>query len=342
MNVRQIRDGFLDFGEVIYVVDSDYRTVAQGWSRADRTGPLDLIADRPHSAEAYVFRTNDFNRSDAQTIQAAVDAAVDFRGDAILLTPGDYSANAVVNANVADLRFLGPRLNYPTGARTTWTAAVAAMLAINADRVEIGNLRLVPVTESHFVAVATGADRFYMHDFFYDSTGVTANAGTQMVLFAGTSLHCAFKNFVAFTDGAQGPLIETDGTITGLHIDGFRLVHAGDATLSIALLDIDGAASYGILVENGVGITSVVNAAVTNLITIADQTENTSPAGLVRNFWGTIGFCASNALVNQAGASAEFDIVNCGLALAGNASNPVLNADNGAACTWTQCTPYSS
>ena len=43
-----------DLGQVHYMVDGNYRTLAEGWSRADGTGPLDLWAARN---PGYVFYT---------------------------------------------------------------------------------------------------------------------------------------------------------------------------------------------------------------------------------------------------------------------------------------------
>ena len=60
------RPSDLDYGQVFYAVDSDYRTAAQGWSRPDRTGPLDLYEVRKagRGGVQYVRRTGD-STSDA-------------------------------------------------------------------------------------------------------------------------------------------------------------------------------------------------------------------------------------------------------------------------------------
>src|SRR3970282_1889444 len=99
-----------DIGQYFYMVDSDYRTAAQGWSRADRTGPLDLWSQR---SPGYTFRKADYS-SDKGAMQAAVDALIDFRGDALYLTPSAISLGAVVTLDVADMRLLGS----PVGAGT--------------------------------------------------------------------------------------------------------------------------------------------------------------------------------------------------------------------------------
>src|SRR3970282_254331 len=133
--VGLIRPAYPDFGQVYYMVDSDYRTAAQGWSKADRTGPLDLYEARKSSAGSgqYVSRTADYT-SDAVAIQAAIDAQVDYRGDALLFTSGNYSVATALALNVPDSRWLGRQNRYPTTASATITAAVAAALAIDADR----------------------------------------------------------------------------------------------------------------------------------------------------------------------------------------------------------------
>jgi len=103
--LSRTKDQFLDFGEVHYMVDSDYRTQAQGWSRADRTGPLDLYLARANAQFQYVFRTADYS-SDAVAIQAANDALIDFRGDVLLFTPGAYSVATALTIDVRDLHQL--------------------------------------------------------------------------------------------------------------------------------------------------------------------------------------------------------------------------------------------
>ena len=110
MNLKRLVVGDVpDFGETFYVVDDNFRTLAQGWSRPDRTGPLDLYAERNPNYVYYCGGTvSGSYATDAAGIQAAIDAAVDYRGDKILLTPGSYSIATALALNVPGMRLLGP------------------------------------------------------------------------------------------------------------------------------------------------------------------------------------------------------------------------------------------
>lgn len=317
-----IRPAYPDFGQVFYMVDSDYRTAAQGWSRPDRTGPLDLYEARKSSAGSgqYVFRTGDYS-SDAVAIQAAVDAQVDYRGDALFFTPGAYSVATVLDLDVPDSRWLGRQNRYPTQASATITAAVAAALAVAADRMEFGFLRLVPLTASHIMAVADGSDNLHMHNFFYDSTGIAADTATQLILAAGTMDNSCLEDFVFYTDAAAGPLVELDGTVQALLIR--RFVHFHQAgTLACSLLDVDGAGTTGVRIHDGQGQIGG-GGAVTSLFEHADMTSNATNISVSR-FYGSVGYAAAATLTPAASAAAEADYADSWLATIGGGAGGAL------------------
>ena len=310
-----------DIGQTHYMVDSDYRTAAQGWSRADRTGPLDLYEARKVGAGGtdIVFRTSDYS-SDAVAIQAANDAMIDFRGDVLVFTPGNYAPATAITIDVPDARWLGRPVARATQASATLTAGVAAAFAVGAaaDRFEVGYLRLVPLTASHMFGIASGANNQYFHNFFYDANGIAANAGTQLVLAAGSMDDSAFTDFVFHTDAAQGPLIELDGTVLGLAIQNFLHFHMA-GTLVCSLLDVDGVGSTGMVVGPGHGQIGG-GGLVTNLIQCVDMTDAATNGTLV-NFTGSVGYSTAAVVVEAAtGVAAEFDICNSWIAtIAGGA-----------------------
>lgn len=349
MNLKNLTDINVlppEVGLIHWVVDADYRTPAQGWSKGDRTGPLDLYAERNENQVFYTsggpFAGANVGSSDSAAIQLAIDAAVDFRGDTILLTPGSYSIATALSVDCPDLRILGPYASSPERARTTVTAAVAAAIGLTAaaDRVEIGWLRLVPFTASHMIAVADGANFQHWHDFYYDSDGITANAATQLCLIDGAMNSSVIERFVMHTDGAQGPLVETDGVIENLTIQNFRHYHNA-GTLAISVLDVDGDGAGGFYIGHGRGIVTG-GGAVTAMVTLADQTANTV-CGMVEDFIGAVGYCASNALVTVAGTAAEFNIVTSGLALADASAAAAIDFTSSAnVAPFLRITPYSS
>jgi hypothetical protein len=301
--------GYPDVGQVHYLVDSNYRTAAQGWTKADGTGPLDIWAARN---PGYVFRTGDY-ATDAAAMQAANDALVDFRGDTLYFTPGTYLPLAAVAVDVPDARWCGSPVANPVAARATIQDGVGACLALTtaADRMEFGFLRFVPITASHLLAIATGADNLYFHDFMYDSRGVAANVATQLILAAGTMNNSVFERFYFCTDAAQGPLVELDGTAVGVVFKDFIHLHSA-GTIANALLAIDGAGSTCIQVGPGhgqIGGDGVVQALVTQ--------ANLTAAGVsctIKNFTGSVGYATNATLHAASGEAAEADIVDSWLA----------------------------
>ena len=348
--LSRTKDRFLDFGEVHYVVDSDYRTAAQGWSRADRTGPLDLYLERANAQFQYVFRTADYTAPvDRNCIQAAIDAAIDFRQDAVFFTPGNYSlATTALSVDAADLRLLGPRCSHPCRASVTLTDALGTHdITGAADRIEVGYLRFVPLTAQAFWQLATGADQHHWHDFFYDTTGVTASTATQMFLVDGTWNNTVVEDFLIHNDGASGPFCELDGLVSNLIIRNFHIFSRA-GTLSVALLDIDGgstsavATGYGgIYVGHGRGTLGPSAVLVSHLIDVTSQLSSVSPIGFVEDFIGQSGFCATGTMVTAVGN--EFGIINCGLAPTDGTASPTINTSTDTlTVSWARMYPYSS
>lgn len=210
-----------DFGETFYGVDANFRTIAQGWSKADGTGPLDLWAERN---PGYVFGSGGTGglgyATDAAALQAAIDAMVDFRGDKLLLTPGSYSIGTALTLNVPGMRLLGPPVRHAKRALVTVTATVASAytVAAAADDIEIAFHTLVPLTAAKLIDVASGAHRGYLHHLFYDATGVAASTATEFVNAAAANdwlvEWCSF-----YVDAAQGDAFTLDSPLRWLWQD---------------------------------------------------------------------------------------------------------------------------
>mgnify|MGYP001609971925 CR=1 FL=1 len=216
-----VRPPVPDFGQVHYMVDSDYRTAAQGWSRSDRTGPLDLYEARkagPGGAQ-YVFRTGDYT-SDSVALQAANDGLIDFRGDALIFTPGAYSLATAITVDVPDARWLGPPVSHPSVARASITAAVANALAIGAaaDRMEFGYLEFIPLTAATMFDLAA-VDKLHVHDCFHNADGIGASTGTIFWAPATSAQHLFFNRSYVWVDAAQGPWINCEGIAKGVIVD---------------------------------------------------------------------------------------------------------------------------
>lgn len=196
-----------DIGKTLYVVDTDYRTSAQGWWRSDGTGPMNLFDQRNPDT---VFFTpggtvTASGGTDAAAIQAAINAAVDFRGDKLLYTPGSYSVGTALSIDVPGLRILGPKRGHIKHSMVTVTATVASAYSLTAaaDDVEIGYHRIVPLTAAKFMDVTAAADRGYLHDLWYDATGVAASTSTEFCN-AGACNDWLVERCSFYVDAAQG------------------------------------------------------------------------------------------------------------------------------------------
>lgn len=208
----KLNRGYPDIGQIYYMIDSDFRTGAQGWSKADRTGPLDLWAGQNNQGTEYVYRTGDYT-DDSTALQAAMDAAVDFRGDIIHFTPGAYSLGTVITVDCPNIRLLGPPVANPKGSRATLTGTVADALTVSVDDVELGFLRFVPLTAAAILSITTGADYGFAHNYHYDSRGVAANTGTEFVDADDTTTGWLFERGFMIVDAQQGDFFTLDGAI---------------------------------------------------------------------------------------------------------------------------------
>lgn len=309
--IRGLLDGaYPTFGQTHFIVDSDFRTAAQGWSRADRTGPLDLAEARRGSPGGvqYVFRTGDY-ATDAACLQAAHDAAIAFRGDTLFFTPGSLSIGTIVNVTTETLRLLGPAVNYPLQARATLTATVdsALSLAATADDMELAFLKLIPLTNAVIADVTGAANRGYWHHFTYDADGVAGSTSTSLIDFGGAALDWRFDSFYILTDAAQAAPIVTTGDPIRMAINNFTHYHAG-GTMAIGLLEVNGTASFGFDIGPGLGLVAGVTAAVTTLVDVADQATAISH-GLTHDFRGQ-GYATATTLITLAGTTAEWTIAS--------------------------------
>ena len=206
-NVMQLRGDIGEVGETFWLVDSNYRTQAQGWFRSDRTGPGDLYVER-HRQNAggatyqYVFNTTEY-ASDAAAAQALIDAMVDYRGDKALLTPGAYSIGTALTMNVPNMRWMGPRRTHPKAGVVTVTATVDAAYTISEDDIEVAHHTLVPLTATNTLDLSSGADRSHLHHLYWNAAGVTGSTSTEFCN-GTTNVDWLVEDCVFYADAAQG------------------------------------------------------------------------------------------------------------------------------------------
>lgn len=310
--------GHPDVGQVHYLVDSNYRTAAQGWYRADHTGPGDLWSERER---AYVFRTGDF-AADSACVQAANDFLIDYRGDTLFWTPGAYSLATAIAVDVPAARWMGtayksPRYGCSPAVRnTTITATVADVFNDGAttsmDNMEVCYLTFVPLTAANIWNLGVVQNALYFHDFVWDNAGVATSAATQFMLSAGIQSKHVYDNFTWYTDAPQGPMFEM-GPSEAITFSNFYHTHySTGGTYAVSLLDATGVTHDSISISGGRGQVSVGTGAgaVTALVTLAAQTAATTVLS-VYDFRGSIGYATATTLVTAAGDAAEVDLSDC-------------------------------
>lgn len=225
-NVKAALAGaYPDVGVVHYVVDSDFRTQVQGWTRPDWTGPLDLYIQRAQdTTEQYVHYApgtgqpaGTVHANDGAAIQAAIDATIAFRGDTVCLTPGSYTiATTALALNKANMRLLGVRARNPRAAQVTLTDAIGTNV-ISASDIEIGFMRQIPLTATSLWSVSNGANRGYVHNVMYDAQGVAASTSTEWFNASATASDWDIDNCYGIVDALQGDFF-TWATATRWHV----------------------------------------------------------------------------------------------------------------------------
>ena len=305
---RYIRDkgfyGYPNFGEIHWVVKSDERTQAQGWTRSDGTGPLDLYSKL---LPGFCYRTGDYS-SQSVAIQAAIDAAVDYRGDVVMFTPGSYTIATALAVNCADLRFLGPETK-GSRPRVNITNSVASAFGITAGgiRSEFAHIRFIPLTAQPTFNVTGLAHGLYFHDFSWDTRGIATSTSTKFLTSDQALQDFRADEFKWWTDAAQGPVFTFSGATKDTELMNFKhFVEAGTDAVSLAAFS--NVVHTCVLIKNGRGVIGGGGAA-SALASLADQTANTCTL-TVDNFRGMIGYCAASGLVSKAGTAAEVNIVN--------------------------------
>lgn len=303
--LRASVEGALDISQLYWLVDSDYRTAAQGWSKSDGTGPLDLLYSGRADA-GHLFRTGDYS-SDYLAFKAAMDEMVDYRGDTLVITPGNVNISTAVSWNVPYGRIMGRVTGSPdkgcspTVRNCTITLGVASALTLpsTADGLEIGYLRFIPLTAASGITVNGGPDYVYAHDFLWDTIGITANAATILFdVLTSVTTGWLVDQFTWISDAPQGPLMQQAIGSNYFQLSNFVHMHGdtgGDYVTSLLEIATGGAAADSILVGPGRGVVGVVGAGtVTSLVDSVALTGTGS--NLITGFMGGLNYCTASTL----------------------------------------------
>ncbi len=314
-----------DFGETFYMVDSDFRTGAQGWTQSDGTGPLDLFGARNKNRVFFTpgGTTTPSGSTDAAAMQYAIDQMVDFRGDTLFFTPGTYTPAAALSIDVASARWTAQQRSRAHTASLVAGVDAAFTCTAAADSMDVSYLRMVPLTAGIMWSLPAGVDNFDVHDFTYDARGITTSTSTIFLKHTGACLCTSVRNFIGRTNTALGPLVQTAGASLQGEINGFAWFHTANTMVTLLYETISGAAgASGWMVGNGhvqIGAGGVV----TNLGAQIDMTAAGTNATLVNITTSVAGATAALGWEAATGVAGEGDIVRCTVALIAGGSATV-------------------
>ena len=310
-----------EIGQYYYWVDSNFRTAAQGWTRADGTGPLDLWAARN---PGHVFFTPETGNpsttysSQSTSFTAAMDEMINFRGDTLFVTPGAYTLGTVLTWDVPYATIRGPETKAPfygcsprvrnasitMGVATTGTI----LLGADADGLEVAHLRFVPTSAAPCFTANAVAQNMHFHDYMWDTVGIATDAGTEFMDVITTSdaiEYAQFEHFTLLADAAMGPMLNIDVAQHFVALNNFYIQGAETVgTWATALIDYSLDGVDGISICDGLVHVSLAGAgAISVLITGAAQTGTSVIQ--VSKVYGSIGLTAI-----AGGTAGDADLLN--------------------------------
>lgn len=253
---------------------------------------------REHNAEVY------------DTINLAYAAAVDGRGDTIVLLPGTHTLTAAIAWSKSGVALVGPeaycgrKVQKPSA--IVVPAAGGAAMAITGADTYIEGIACVPITQQSFATFTGAADGLTIKNCFLDmftpavhtsTKGFTGSAGIDNFLFEGN---------VIWSDGAQGPGLTLSGLNNNALCRGNHWhVDAGTWAVAASLIDIAGLVVSGdratcggtamTACYDGSGTTVVAGAYFerclngVNVTKFVDGFGTATHAELVQNYFAAIG-----------------------------------------------------
>ncbi|MDH5666556.1 MAG: hypothetical protein OEY86_00915 [Nitrospira sp.] len=252
------------------------------------------------------------------TINLAYADVVDGRGDAIVLLPGTHTLTANLAVAKSNLSFWGAdawagrKVRKPTS--IVKGIAGSAAFAITGADVSFQGLTCVPITALSFATFTGAADGLTVENCYFDMVTPVVNIATEGFTGSAAIDNLLFKGNVAWSDGAQGPVLELTGNnMNGKLENNHYHVDTGTWASAVNLIDID-----GIVVENdlatcggtamtacftGSGTTVIAGAVFRDcrkgvLVTLlVDGFGTTSHAELVNNYTATVGGGTGSTLV---------------------------------------------
>jgi hypothetical protein len=260
----------------------------------------------------------ELNASVYDTLNLAYAAAVDGRGDTIVLLPGTHTPTASIAASKANVAIVGPEAWCGRKVRKSDAVIVAPAgdeaFNITGPDMYFQGVTCVPVTTKSFADFTGAADGLTVKDCYIDLATPAVNIATEGFTGSAAIDNFLFEGNLVWSDGAQGPAVELTGAnLGGKFIRNHYHVDTGTWASAVNLIDID-----GITVEEelatcggtamtacftGSGTTVIAGAVFRDcrkgvLVTLlVDGFGTTSHAELVNNYTATIGGGTGSTLV---------------------------------------------
>lgn len=186
------------------------------------------------------------------SFKLAHDAAVDGRGDVIVLLPGTHTvATASIAMSKTGVRVFGPeawfgrKVHRPSAVLTT---SVTADQIANVTAPDVGfyGVTIQPITASAGIDLSAAANYFQMIDCHFDLNTPAVNTATVGVAALGAATGVLIQGCSALSDGAQGNCIVATALVDSVIRDCVFEHNAGTWASCI----ITGAGTKGLLIEH--------------------------------------------------------------------------------------------
>lgn len=260
----------------------------------------------------------DNNADVYNTINLAYAAAVDGRGDTIVLLPGTHTPTASVALAKSNLAIVGAESWCGRKVRkpTSIIVAPAGDEAFNITGADVyfDGVTCVPVTTKSFADFTGAADGLTVKNCYIDLATPAVNIATEGFTGSAGIDNFLFEGNVVWSDGAQGPAVELTGlNNAGKFIKNHYHVDTGTWASAVNLIDIDGiTAEEELATCGGTAMTACFTGSGTTVIAgalfrdcrkgvlvtlLVDGFGTTSHAEIVNNYTATIGGGTGSTLV---------------------------------------------
>ncbi len=278
----------------------------------------------------YVLPTTNYEAFDANafvrnhrgsvydTMDLALAAVTDGRGDAMILLPGGHVPTASLVMDKAGLSvwgmeaWMGYKVRKPSAVVTG--PGTGDGMAITVPDVSFHGITCVPVTAKNWATFDGGADGLTVRNCYFDLATPVVNIATQGFTGSAAIEDLSWHGNTAWSDGAQGPVLEITGANLNCLIDWNHYhVDAGTWAVAVSLISPDGIrVEHDVATCGGTAMTACFDGSGTTVIAgvvfkdcrkgvlvtlFVDGFGTTTHAELVGNHTATIGAGTGETLI---------------------------------------------